>query len=96
VESEQEHFKGADTRWSMDLALTWLPPDGDVSAPHIETLGNMISEAFHLHKANIYNAKAKTKNADAKQDKHSSTAVEASEWNEGTSVRGTDFLNTKT
>ena len=86
------HFAGEDTRWSMDHMLTWLPPNGDVTAAHLETLGNMISEVFHQHK--IKNAD-KIKDASKKIDKKSSTAAEASDWNGDTSVHGTDFFNTK-
>ena len=50
LQREQEHFAGEDTRWTMDHTLTWLPPNGDVTGAHVETLGNMISEAFHKHK----------------------------------------------
>jgi len=50
LQDEPEHFAGQDTRWRMDHTLTWLPPNGDVTGAHVETLGNMISEAFHKHK----------------------------------------------
>jgi len=50
LQHEPEHFAGEDTRWTKDHTLTWLPPNGDVTGAHVETLGNMISEAFHKHK----------------------------------------------
>jgi len=75
-----------------DQPLTWLPPNGDVNAAHLETLGNMISEAFHQHK---FKNRDKIKNDAKKIDKKSSTAAEASDWNGVTSVHGTDFFTTK-
>jgi len=50
LQHEPERFTGQDTLWNMDHTLTWLPPNGDVNEAHLETLGNMISEAFHQHK----------------------------------------------
>jgi len=77
LQNEPEHFAGTDTHWTMGQTLTWLPPDGDVNHMHLETLGNMISEAFHQHKAKMRDAtKTVTK---------SSTAAEASDWNGVTS-----------
>ena len=76
----------------MDQTIAWLPPNGDVTAAHVETLGNMISEAFHQH----WKAKRDKKKNDAKKArKMSSTAAVASEWGGVTSVRGTDFFKTK-
>jgi len=49
LQVEPEHFAGVDTRWTMDQTLTWLPPEGNVNHEHLETLGNMISEAFYQH-----------------------------------------------
>jgi len=71
----------------MDQPLMWLPPDGDVNHMHLETLGNMISEAFHQHRA-----KMKT---EAKRVKKSSTVAEASAWNGDTSVHGANFFKPK-
>jgi len=89
---EPEHFAGEDTLWTMDDTLTWLPPDGDVTGEHVETLGNMISEAFYAHLA----AKKNKKSADAKKArKTSSTAAEALEWGGATSVQGNDFFKAK-
>jgi len=34
----------------MDDTLTWLPPNGDVTGAHVETLGNIISEVFDRYK----------------------------------------------
>jgi len=76
----------------MDHILTWLPPNGDVDGAHLETLGNMISEAFHQHKIKTAD---KIKNDAKKTDKKSSTATEVSDWNGDTSVHGTDFFNSK-
>jgi len=84
LQIEPEHFAGADTQWTMDQPLTWLPPDGNVNHEHLETLGNMISEAFHQHK--------QTKWDITKKNKKSSTAAEASDWNGDKSVHGTDFF----
>jgi len=58
--------------------MTWLPPNGDVDAGHLETLGDMISEAFHQHKEAVYNKK---KNDAKKAAKQTSTAAEVSECN---------------
>ena len=33
----------------MDTELVWLSPDGDLSTTFFNTLGDMISEAFHAH-----------------------------------------------
>ena len=61
LQHEPERFTGQDTLWNMDHTLTWLPPIGDVNEAHLETLGNMISEALHQHK----NAVAEKKRIDA-------------------------------
>ena len=71
----------------MDHTITWLPPNGDVTGAHVETLGNMISEAFHAH--------WKAKRDKKRRPKKSSTAAEASEWGGVTSVHGNDFFKTK-
>ena len=71
----------------MDQILTWLPPDRNVNHMHLETLGNMISEAFHQHQMKMRDA--------LKTVKKSSTATEASDWNEVTSVHGADFFKPK-
>jgi len=84
LQIEPEHFAGADTQWTMDQPLTWLPPDGNVNHKHLETLGNMISEAFYQHKMKMSDL--------AKKVKKSSTAAEASDWNGDTSVHGADFF----
>jgi len=84
LQHKPEHFAGTDTHWTMDQTLTWLPPDGDVNNMHLETLGNMISEAFHQHKTKIFDAKNTVKKA--------STAAEALDWNGVTSVHGADFF----
>ena len=89
---EPEHFAGEDTLWTMDDTLTWLPPDGDVTGAHVETLGNLISETFHAH----WRAEnSKKKDAEKKARKPSSTAAEASEWGGATSVQGNDFFKAK-
>ena len=76
-----EPFAGQDTLWLMDDIFTWMPPDGDVRAPHIETLGEMISEAFHNHWLAIKGKKFKDKYKDAKKTaKMTSTATEGSQW----------------
>jgi len=65
----------------MDDIFTWMPPDGDVRAPHIETLGEMISEAFYNHWLAIKGKKFKDKYKDAKKTaKMTSTATEGSQW----------------
>ena len=87
LQIEPEHFAGADTQWTMDQPLTWLPPDGNVNHEHLETLGNMISEAFHQHKAKMLDL--------AKKAKKSSTVAEASQWIGDQSVLGADFFNPK-
>jgi len=87
LQNEPDHFAGTDTLWTMDETLRWLPPDGDVNHMHLETLGNMISEAFHQHKMNMRDA--------VKKVKKSSTAAEASDWNGVTSVHGADFFKPK-
>jgi len=89
---EPEYFEGQDTLWNMDDTLTWLPPNGDVNGAHVETLDNLISEAFHRHKAAVGDKK---RNDAKKEVKKSSTAAEASEWGEDTSVHGIDFFKTK-
>ena len=68
------------------------PPNGDVTGAHVETLGNMISEAFHKHKRTEREKRLSDKN---KARKKSSTAAEASEWDVVTSVKGNDFFKTK-
>ena len=76
----------------MDHTLTWLPPNGDVAGAHLETLGNMISEAFYQHKY----AERDKKSANTKKDrKKSATAAGTSEWGGVTSVPGKDFFKTK-
>ena len=87
MQVEPEHFAGADTHWTMDQALTWLPPDGNVNHEHLETLGNMISEAFYQHKAKVWDA--------AKNSKKTSTVAKASEWMGDTSV-GADLFKQNT
>jgi len=92
LQHEPERFAGQDTLWNMDHTLTWLPPNGDETEVHVETLGNMISEAFHQHKIAVGNKKRH----DAKKEgEKSSTAAEASELGGATSVHGTDFFKTK-
>jgi len=83
LQIEPQHFAGSDTQWTMDQPLTWLPPDGNVNHEHLETLGNMISEAFHQHKM---------KKSNAKRVKKAFTAAETSIWNADTSVHGADFF----
>jgi len=87
LQDEPEHFAGTHTGWTLGQTLTWLPPDGDVNHMHLKTLGNMISEAFHQHKANVRGA--------TKRVTKSSTAAEASDWNGVTSVHGADFFKPK-
>ena len=87
LQIQPEHFAGEDTQWTMDQSLTWLPPDGNVNHAHLETLGNMISEAFHQHKMKMYDL--------AKKAKKSSTVAQASDWIGDTSVRGADFFKPK-
>ena len=87
LQVEPEHFECADTRWTMDQPLTWLPPDGNVNHEHLETLGNMISEAFHQHKLKMYDL--------ARKFKKSSTVAEASDWIGDKSVHGADFFKPK-
>ena len=92
LQQEPAYFEGEDTLWNMDDTLTWLPPNGDVNGAHVETLGNMISEAFHNYKNSVSDKK---RNDAKKAAKKSSTAAEASEWVQDTSVRGIDFFKTK-
>jgi len=87
LQVEPEHFAGADTHWTMDQALTWLPPDGNVNHEHLETLGNMISEAFYQHNMKVFDA--------AKYAKKTSAAAKGSEWIGDTSV-GADFFKPNT
>jgi len=49
LQTPLHHFKDVDTRWNMDTELVWLSPDGDLSTTFFNTLGDMISEAFHAH-----------------------------------------------
>jgi len=84
---EPEHFAGTDTQWTMDQPLTWLPPDGHVNHEHLETLGNMISEAFHQHKDKKYDK--------AHRVKKSSTVAEVSDWIGDKSVHGADLFKPK-
>mmetsp|Transcript_52027 Transcript_52027/g.76168 ORF Transcript_52027/g.76168 Transcript_52027/m.76168 type:complete len:194 (-) Transcript_52027:201-782(-) len=86
LQVEPEHFAGVDTGWTMDQTLTWLPPDGNVNHEHLETLGNMISEAFFQHKMKVLDATRSTKNK--------YTVAKASEWMTDTSV-GADFFKPK-
>ena len=51
---------------------------------HVETLGDMISEAFYAHKRDLINAREK-----------SSTAAESSEWQTDKSVNSKDFFKKK-
>ena len=69
LECEPEHFTDVDTLWRMDDKLTWLWSDGDPAKTHVETLGDIISEAFYAHKRVLINA-----------HKKSSTAAESSVW----------------
>jgi len=87
LQNEPEHFAGTDTQWTMDQTLTWLPPDTCIHANHLETLGNMISEAFHQHKVKMRNARLRAKT--------SSTTAEGTDWNDDTSVHGADFFKPK-
>ena len=87
LQHEPEPFAGQDTLCTMDGTFTWMPPDGDERAPHIETLGEMISEAFHNHWLAISNKKFKDKYKDAKKTaKMTSTATESSQWDGPNSV----------
>ena len=88
LQNEPEHFAGTDTHWTMEQTLTWLPPDGDVNNMHLETLGNMISEAFHQHKV-------KMRDAARYIVKTSSTTAEVTDWNGFPSVHGADFFKPK-
>jgi len=83
LQHEPEPFAGQDTLWTMDDTFTWLPPAGDAHAPHIETLGEMISEAFHNHWMAV---KSKKYNDAKKTAKMTSTATEGSQWDGATSV----------
>jgi len=87
---EPAPFAGQDTRWNMNDTFTWIPPDGDVRAPHIETLGEMISEAFHNHWTAIKSKRNKDKKKHARQTaktaKMTSTATEGSQWDGPNSV----------
>jgi len=90
LQNPPEHFAGTDTRWTMGQTLTFLPPDPCIDANHLETLGNIISEAFHQHRrtfrdASAYNRRVKT----------SSTAAEGTDWNGVTCVHGADFFKPK-
>jgi len=67
LQHEPEHFAGQDTLWNMDHRLTWLPPNGDVTGAHLETLGNMISEAFHQHKRAVNDKKTNAAKKAAKK-----------------------------
>jgi len=58
----------------------------------LETLGDMISEAFHQHKIAVANKKRTNAKKAAKQ---TSTAAEVSQWGGVTSVRGIDFSKFK-
>ena len=96
LQPEPEPFAGQDTRWTMDDTFTWMPPDGDERAPHIETLGEMISEAFHHHWIAVKGKAKREKDKDAKKTvkmtkmaataKMTSTATEVSQWDGPNSV----------
>jgi len=76
----------------MDDTLARLPLNGDVTRAHVETLGDMISEAFYAHKIKEDNKRR----AEAKEArKKSSTAAESSEWGLVTSVKSNDFFKTR-
>ena len=83
LQHEPEPFAGQDTLWTMDDTFTWLPPAGDAHAPHIETLREMISEAFHNHWLAV---KSKKHNDAKKTAKMTSTATEGLQWDGATSV----------
>jgi len=83
LQHEPEPFAGQDTLWTMDDTFTWLPPAGDAHVPHIETLGEMISEAFHNHWLAV---KSKKFHDAKKTAKMTSTATEGSQWDGATSV----------
>jgi len=87
LQNKPEHFAGTDTQWTMDQTLTWIPPDTCTHDIHIETLGNMISEAFHQHNKHMINARFRAKT--------SSTTAEGTDWNDDTSVHGADFFKPK-
>jgi len=87
LESEPEHFTDVDTLWRMDDKLKWLSPDGDPTNTHVETLGDMISEAFYKHKRDLINESY------GRQKK--STAAESSEWQTVESLNSKDFFKKK-
>jgi len=80
LECELEHFTDVDTLWRVEDKLRLLSPDGDLTKTHVETLVDMISEAFYAHKRDMINARKK-----------SSTAAESSEWQTDKSVNSEDF-----
>jgi len=79
----------------MEQTLTWLPPDGDVNGVHVETLGNMIFEAFYAHKSAVRTKRNEDAKRARKKSSQTSTVTEAPEWGGTTSVPGNDFFKTK-
>jgi len=45
LQTPLDYFKDVDTKWKMDTKFVWLSPEGDIIFTN--TLGDMISEAFH-------------------------------------------------
>jgi len=84
LECEPELFTDVDTLWRMHDKLKWSSADGDLTKTHVETLGDMISDAFYAHKRDTINARNK-----------SSTAAESLEWQTDKSVNSKDFSKKK-
>jgi len=47
LQTPLHYFKDVDTKWKMDTELVWLSPQGHIAFSN--TLGDMISEAFHAN-----------------------------------------------
>ena len=63
LECEPEHFTDVDTLWRVEDKLRLMSPDGDLTKTHVETLGDMIPEAFYAHKRDTINARKKSSTA---------------------------------
>jgi len=50
LQTPLHYFKDVDTKWKMDTKLVWLSSEGHITFSN--TLGDMISEAFHANYRN--------------------------------------------
>ena len=77
LQTPLHYFKDIDTKWSMDTKLVWLSPDGVLS--FCNTLGDIISEAFHAHHLTKY-TRAYEADKKKKVAVSTGTSCEATEW----------------